>query len=159
MVTLICHDNEPTTNIPYIESSTTSWIPKPIKHMHAYIKLAGFMLSMVCLIFTFLTYALVPCLQNVHGKNLMCHVLSLMIGYAALFTITAPSEKLFQLSDLMCPLSGRQNVFFYFEKLDCRKTLSFSIIQNCLTNFPLGFLNPPFFNFQRKTFGSLDRVF
>lgn len=44
----------------------------------------GMMLSVPFLIATFLVYALLPELRNIHGKCLLCYLFSLTIGYSSL---------------------------------------------------------------------------
>ncbi|CAH1722926.1 unnamed protein product [Chironomus riparius] len=46
----------------------------------------GMLISIPFLIITFLIYACVPELQNIHGRSLMCYTFSLTILYAALIT-------------------------------------------------------------------------
>lgn len=41
-------------------------------------------LSVPFLIATFLVYAILPELRNVHGKSLMCYLLGLTVGYSVL---------------------------------------------------------------------------
>ncbi|XP_055688325.1 G-protein coupled receptor Mth2-like isoform X2 [Lutzomyia longipalpis] len=47
----------------------------------------GMLLSVPFLVVTFLVYAIIPELRNLHGKCLMCYVLSLTIGYTLLSLI------------------------------------------------------------------------
>jgi hypothetical protein len=44
----------------------------------------GLIISSVFLLLTFLVYACLPSLQNLHGKTLMCHVASLFAAYLCL---------------------------------------------------------------------------
>ena len=44
----------------------------------------GMLISIIFLLITFLVYAIVPDLHNLHGKTLMCHMASLIIGYIGL---------------------------------------------------------------------------
>lgn len=44
----------------------------------------GMILSVPFLMATFIVYALIPELRNVHGKSLMCYVFSLTLAYALL---------------------------------------------------------------------------
>jgi hypothetical protein len=54
----------------------------------------GLITSSVFLLATFLVYACVPTLQNLHGKTLMCHVVSLFAAYVCLSVAQLGSEKL-----------------------------------------------------------------
>lgn len=47
----------------------------------------GMMISVPFLLFTFLVYAVIPDLQNLHGKSLMCHAASLFCAYLFLVII------------------------------------------------------------------------
>lgn len=47
----------------------------------------GMIISIPFLFITFLVYAIVPDLRNLHGKSLMCHVFSLVIAYSFLSVI------------------------------------------------------------------------
>ncbi|XP_026815188.1 G-protein coupled receptor Mth2-like [Rhopalosiphum maidis] len=47
----------------------------------------GMMLSLPFLFTTFLVYALIRDLQNLHGKSLMCHVATLLVGYTSLIIV------------------------------------------------------------------------
>lgn len=44
----------------------------------------GMLVSVIFLLITFLVYAILPDLHNLHGKTLMCHMASLIIGYTGL---------------------------------------------------------------------------
>ncbi|XP_026815269.1 G-protein coupled receptor Mth2-like [Rhopalosiphum maidis] len=44
----------------------------------------GMMLSLPFLLITFLVYALIRDLRNLHGKSLMCHVATLLVAYSSL---------------------------------------------------------------------------
>jgi hypothetical protein len=54
----------------------------------------GLITSSVLLFATFLVYACVPTLQNLHGKTLMCHVVSLFAAYVCLSVAQLGSESL-----------------------------------------------------------------
>jgi hypothetical protein len=54
----------------------------------------GLITSSVFLLATFLVYACVPTLQNLHGKTLMCHVASLFAAYVCLSVAQLGSERL-----------------------------------------------------------------
>lgn len=47
----------------------------------------GMMLSLPFLFSTFLVYALIRDLRNLHGKSLMCHVATLLLAYSSLIVI------------------------------------------------------------------------
>ncbi|XP_025197944.1 G-protein coupled receptor Mth2-like isoform X2 [Melanaphis sacchari] len=47
----------------------------------------GMMLSLPFLFSTFLVYALIRDLQNLHGKSLMCHVATLLVAYTSLIIV------------------------------------------------------------------------
>lgn len=47
----------------------------------------GMILSLPFLFSTFLVYALIKDLRNLHGKSLMCHVATLLIAYTSLIVI------------------------------------------------------------------------
>lgn len=47
----------------------------------------GMMLSLPFLFSTFLVYALIKDLRNLHGKSLMCHVATLSIAYTSLIVV------------------------------------------------------------------------
>jgi hypothetical protein len=47
----------------------------------------GMMLSLPFLFITFLVYALIRDLQNLHGKSLMCHVATLLVAYSSLVVV------------------------------------------------------------------------
>jgi hypothetical protein len=54
----------------------------------------GLITSSVFLLATFLVYSCVPGLQNLHGKTLMCHVVSLLAAYVCLSVAQLASEHL-----------------------------------------------------------------
>lgn len=54
----------------------------------------GMVLSLPFLFSTFLVYALVTELRNLHGKSLMCHVASLSMAYTSLVFIKFNTHKL-----------------------------------------------------------------
>lgn len=54
----------------------------------------GLITSSVFLLATFLVYACVPSLQNLHGKTLMCHVVSLFAAYVCLSVAQLGSDHL-----------------------------------------------------------------
>lgn len=47
----------------------------------------GMFLSLPFLFSTFLVYALIRELRNLHGKSLMCHVATLLVAYTSLITV------------------------------------------------------------------------
>ncbi|XP_055702005.1 G-protein coupled receptor Mth2-like isoform X3 [Phlebotomus papatasi] len=57
----------------------------------------GMLLSVPFLVVTFLVYAFIPELRNLHGKSLMCYVLGLAVGYTflSLVHLEVPSDKEF----------------------------------------------------------------
>ncbi|KDR13486.1 G-protein coupled receptor Mth2, partial [Zootermopsis nevadensis] len=54
----------------------------------------GLIISSVFLLATFLVYACLPSLQNLHGKTLMCHVVSLFAAYVCLSVAQLSGEDL-----------------------------------------------------------------
>lgn len=56
----------------------------------------GMVLSLPFLFSTFLVYALVKELRNLHGKSLMCHVASLFVAYTSLIIIQLATSKIDQ---------------------------------------------------------------
>lgn len=52
-----------------------------------FVILAGFVPSIVCLILTLLVYAALPSLRNVHGYNVMCYVVCLLVSFVCLLII------------------------------------------------------------------------
>lgn len=52
------------------------------------------LLSLPFLIITFLVYALVRELRNLHGKSLMCHVATLLVAYACLVVNRTATDRL-----------------------------------------------------------------
>ncbi|XP_060865535.1 G-protein coupled receptor Mth2-like isoform X2 [Metopolophium dirhodum] len=52
----------------------------------------GMILSLPFLFSTFLVYALIRDLRNLHGKSLMCHVATLMVAYTSLITVQFISD-------------------------------------------------------------------
>jgi len=69
----------------------------------AYLKLLCELLSVILLTLTFIVYAVVPSLQNLQGKSSMCHVLSLIVGYSAVFT----TSGIIELPNNVCVTAGR----------------------------------------------------
>ncbi|CAG9805772.1 unnamed protein product [Chironomus riparius] len=65
----------------------------------------GMLISIPFLIITFLVYALIPELRNLHGKCLMCYTLSLTVLYATLSIIQMDKTHLI-LQTLPCIASG-----------------------------------------------------
>jgi hypothetical protein len=63
------------------------------------------LISIPFLIITFLVYALIPELRNLHGKCLMCYTVSLTILYAVLSLIQMDKEHLI-LQTFPCIASG-----------------------------------------------------
>ncbi|KAL1452093.1 hypothetical protein WDU94_006406 [Cyamophila willieti] len=47
----------------------------------------GMSISIICLLVTFLVYAIIPELRNLHGRCLMCHIISLIFAYLFLVSI------------------------------------------------------------------------
>lgn len=56
----------------------------------------GMALSLPFLLTTFLVYALVKELRNLHGKSLMCHVVTLFVAYSSLIIIQLATSKIDQ---------------------------------------------------------------
>ncbi|XP_071446664.1 G-protein coupled receptor Mth2-like [Hetaerina americana] len=63
----------------------------------------GMLVSIPFLLVTFLVYALIPELRNLHGKSLMCHVSSLLTAYTFLAVVQLGGTGL---SDKVCILSA-----------------------------------------------------
>lgn len=61
------------------------------------------LISVIFLGITFSTYALLPALQNLHGKSLLCHTASLMIANAILWKVAPHSHGL---SSTLCVAAG-----------------------------------------------------
>lgn len=54
----------------------------------------GVLLSLPFLLITFLVYALIRELRNLHGKSLMCHVASLLVAYTSLMINKTSTNKI-----------------------------------------------------------------
>lgn len=52
------------------------------------------LLSVPCLIVTFLVYGLIPELRNLHGKNLMSYVLCLAVAYTSMSIVYLQTQSL-----------------------------------------------------------------
>jgi hypothetical protein len=63
----------------------------------------GMLVSIPFLIVTFVVYAAIPELRNLHGKSLMCHVSSLLTAYTFLAVVQLGGSSL---SDGVCITSG-----------------------------------------------------
>lgn len=68
----------------------------------------GMLLSLPFLFLTFLVYALIRDLQNLHGKSLMCHVATLLIAYTSLIAIQFVTDKI---DKNFCIILGK-SIFF-----------------------------------------------
>ena len=66
----------------------------------------GLITSSFFLLATFLVYACLPSLQNLHGKTLMCHVVSLFAAYVCLSVAQLGGENLDQ---VVCAALGESN--------------------------------------------------
>lgn len=84
-------------NMEESESSPTIWVYK--------IKSIAFIISVPFLIITALVYILLPPLQNLHGKSLVCHVTSLATAYFCLGLVNVMT-----LSRSVCTLVGKFQV-------------------------------------------------
>jgi len=58
------------------------------------VHIIGMGLSLPFLLTTFLVYALIKELRNLHGKSLMCHIASLMMAYISLIIIKFASDEM-----------------------------------------------------------------
>ncbi|XP_022161437.1 G-protein coupled receptor Mth2-like isoform X2 [Myzus persicae] len=56
----------------------------------------GMFLSLPFLFSTFLVYALIKDLRNLHGKSLMCHVATLLVAYTSLITVQFTTDNVIQ---------------------------------------------------------------
>jgi hypothetical protein len=65
------------------DASFSDFLVKLDRHL----KLIGWSSSVICLTLTFLAYAIVPSLRNLHGLNLLSHILSLIITYTSLLVV------------------------------------------------------------------------
>jgi G protein-coupled receptor Mth (Methuselah protein) len=65
--------------------------------------------SVPFLIATFLVYALIPELRNIHGKSLMCYVFGLTVGYTSL-SISQLHDGL-SIEPVICALLGYVTYF------------------------------------------------
>ncbi|KAL4142489.1 hypothetical protein QTP88_004935 [Uroleucon formosanum] len=54
----------------------------------------GMILSLPFLFSTFLVYALIRDLRNLHGKSLMCHVATLLVAYTSLITVQFVTDSI-----------------------------------------------------------------
>ncbi|KAG8237624.1 hypothetical protein J437_LFUL017874 [Ladona fulva] len=63
----------------------------------------GMLVSIPFLLVTFLVYALIPELRNLHGKSLMCHVSSLLMAYTFLAVVQLGGTSL---NDATCIASA-----------------------------------------------------
>ena len=64
----------------------------------------GMLISVVFLLLTFLVYAIVPELHNLHGKTLMCHMATLIVAYTGLVILKADYSYL--MSNHSCHILG-----------------------------------------------------
>ena len=62
----------------------------------------GMIISLPCLIFTFLIYALIPELRNLHGKSLMSHVACMIVAFIFLSLVQLEPN----INETMCTISG-----------------------------------------------------
>jgi hypothetical protein len=61
-------------------------------------------LSLPFLLMTFLVYALIKRLRNLHGKSLMCHITSLFVAYSSLILVQLTIETA---DNYFCVLLGK----------------------------------------------------
>lgn len=71
--------------------------------MHIYPKHAAMISSVPFLLATFIVYAILPELRNVHGKSLMCYLMGLSIGYTILATVQI---KVHWNPEILCNILG-----------------------------------------------------
>lgn len=65
----------------------------------------GMILSLPFLFSTFLVYALIRDLRNLHGKSLMCHVATLLVAYASLIVVQFITTNIFKMK--YCIILGK----------------------------------------------------
>lgn len=66
--------------------------------------LVALIVSLPFLLVTFLVYALIRKLRNLHGKSLMCHVATLLVAYTGLIIIQFISN---QIENNVCIIIGK----------------------------------------------------
>ncbi|XP_031773533.1 probable G-protein coupled receptor Mth-like 3 [Apis florea] len=82
-------------------------------------------ISFICLLLTLTVYACLPVLQNLHGKTLMSHVASLMVGY---FCISiSPWLKDIEQSYVLCSFSGILLFFSFLSAFSWLNVMCFDI--------------------------------
>lgn len=91
--------------------------------------LEGF--SCFFLLLTLIVYACLPVLQNVHGKTLMCHSASLLVGYTGLATIpwVTPDKKLGgdEYETTFCAILGYIMLFSFLSAFSWLNVMCFDI--------------------------------
>lgn len=80
------------------------------RRIHMYYTAFAMTLSLPFLFSTFLVYALIRDLRNLHGKSLMCHVATLLVAYSSLILVQFMSTKI---NDKFCVILGKQIILFY----------------------------------------------
>lgn len=71
------------------------------------------LISVPFLIVTFLVYALIPELRNLHGKNLMCYVSVLAVGYSLMSFIHLFTRQGNSVSTTTCSVVGYMAYFSF----------------------------------------------
>uniref|UniRef100_A0A182Q5Y6 G-protein coupled receptors family 2 profile 2 domain-containing protein n=1 Tax=Anopheles farauti TaxID=69004 RepID=A0A182Q5Y6_9DIPT len=84
----------------------------------------GMLLSVPFLLLTFLVYACIPDLQNMHGKSLMCYVLGLSVGYTVLSMVQL---RVFPGASASCVISGYIVYFSFMVSFFWLNVMSFDI--------------------------------
>lgn len=69
----------------------------------------GMILSSPFLLATFLVYAIIPDLRNLHGKSLMCHVFSNFVAYVSLSIVQIATDSM---SPFLCVTFGECPILF-----------------------------------------------
>lgn len=77
----------------------------------------GMLLSLPFLFLTFLVYALIKDLQNLHGKSLMCHVATLLMAYTSLIAIQFVTDKF---DNDFCIILGKSIFLYMYRSYACQ---------------------------------------
>lgn len=87
---------------------------KKLEDIVRWLETIGNLLSVVCLIITFMIYATFPELRNIHGKTLMCSVACLATAFALVHFIRHPDlqNNVFR-DDKSCAFIGKFSCFIF----------------------------------------------
>lgn len=77
-------------------------IEDPFARIQYFVFASGMIISLPCLILTFLIYALIPELRNLHGKSLMSHVACMIVAFIFLSLVQLEPN----INETMCMISG-----------------------------------------------------